>query len=51
MDMMNKNVVGVMLICLGLLLVFPFMPKVMIIIFGFYLIVLGARILKKDVPR
>jgi uncharacterized membrane protein len=48
MDMMNKNVIGIILVCLGLALVFPMMPKIIIIVLGFYLIMLGVRLLTSN---
>jgi len=48
MDMMNKNVLGIGLICVGILLIFPMMPKIFIFFLGFYLLFLGVRILKSN---
>ncbi len=48
MDMMNKNVIGIILVVLGLVLVFPMMPKLIIIVLGFYLIILGIKLLTSN---
>jgi flagellar biosynthesis component FlhA len=48
MDMMNRNVFGIVLICLGLLLAVPFIPKIIIFFLGMYLIFLGIRVIKQN---
>jgi len=48
-DINTKNILGVALVCLGLLLIAPYIPKFLIFFLGIYFIYIGVRLL--DIHR
>jgi hypothetical protein len=48
MNSTNQKVIGIVLICFGLLLAVPFIPKIVIFCLGAYLILLGIKMVKGD---
>jgi hypothetical protein len=46
MDMMSKNIIGIVLICLGILILFPAIPRFLIFLLGVYLVYLGIKLIK-----
>jgi hypothetical protein len=46
MEPFNKNLLGLALLCLGLLLLIPYISRFLIFVLGFYLVYLGIKLLK-----
>jgi threonine/homoserine/homoserine lactone efflux protein len=46
MEPFSKNLLGLVLLCLGLLILLPYIPKFFIFLLGAYLVYLGIKLLK-----
>ncbi len=46
MEPLNKNLLGMALLCLGLLILIPYIPKFLIFVLGLYLVYLGIKLLQ-----
>lgn len=43
----TENITGLVLVCLGLLLLMPWCIRVVAIVIGFYLVVIGIKLMKR----